>query len=133
MAKLISGLTATYNLFHDETCDESGILRLRELHDDLDRAVLKAYGWSDIRSDCRFIPNSRRRRKSRNGRQPRKKYRYRWPDEIRDEVLARLLDLNRQRALEEGVFYNQHSSVISFPLLQYVKQPKPEVVLGICY
>ena len=31
-----------------------------------------------------------------------KKYRYRWPDEIRDEVLARLLELNRQRALEEG-------------------------------
>ena len=32
----------------------------------------------------------------------KKKYRYRWPDEIRDEVLARLLALNRKRALEEG-------------------------------
>ena len=32
----------------------------------------------------------------------KKKYRYRWPDEIRDDVLARLLELNRQRALEEG-------------------------------
>ena len=38
---------------------------------------------------------------SRHGTQ-KKKYRYRWPDEMRDEVLARLLELNRQRALEEG-------------------------------
>jgi hypothetical protein len=31
----------------------------------------------------------------------RVRYRYRWPDEVRDEVLARLLELNRQRAEEE--------------------------------
>lgn len=38
-----------------------------------------------------------------NGSRRRKKpWRYRWPDEIRDEVLARLLELNRKRALEEG-------------------------------
>ena len=37
-----------------------------------------------------------------DGTHQKKKYRYRWPDEIRDEVLARLLELNRQRALEEG-------------------------------
>ncbi len=27
--------------------------------------------------------------------------RYRWPDDVRNEVLARLLELNRQRAEEE--------------------------------
>ena len=27
--------------------------------------------------------------------------RYRWPDEVRDEVLARLLKLNAERAVEE--------------------------------
>ena len=32
----------------------------------------------------------------------KKPYRYRWPDEIRDEVLARLLELNAQRAAEEA-------------------------------
>ena len=37
-----------------------------------------------------------------NGRPKKKKYRYRWPDEIHDDVLARLLALNRQCALEEG-------------------------------
>jgi hypothetical protein len=32
------------------------------------------------------------------GRRRKKPWRYRWPDEFRDEVLARLLELNRQRA-----------------------------------
>ena len=31
----------------------------------------------------------------------KKPYRYRWPNDIRDEVLARLLELNAQRAAEE--------------------------------
>jgi hypothetical protein len=34
-------------------------------------------------------------------RQRKKPWRYRWPDDIRDEVLARLLALNQQRAEEE--------------------------------
>ncbi len=34
-------------------------------------------------------------------RRRRKPWRYRWPDDFRDEVLARLLELNRQRAEEE--------------------------------
>ena len=33
--------------------------------------------------------------------QKKKPWRYRWPDDIRDEVLARLLELNAQRAEEE--------------------------------
>ena len=32
----------------------------------------------------------------------KKPYRYRWPDAIRDEVLARLLELNADRAAEEA-------------------------------
>src|SRR5260370_18922125 len=34
-------------------------------------------------------------------RKSKKPYRYRWPDEVRDEVLARLLKLNAERAEEE--------------------------------
>ena len=40
------------------------------------------------------------RRRARAARR-RKPWRYRWPDEIRDEVLGRLLELNAERALEE--------------------------------
>jgi hypothetical protein len=36
------------------------------------------------------------------GKRPRKKpWRYRWPDAFRDEVLALLLELNKQRAEQE--------------------------------
>jgi hypothetical protein len=90
------GLTTVYNRLHDATEQDAGVLRLRGLHDAVDRAVLDAYGWTDIHPVCEFLldyeedddPTSRRR----------KPWRYRWPDEIRDEVLARLLELNRQRA-----------------------------------
>ena len=34
-------------------------------------------------------------------RRRKKPWRYRWPDDFRDEVLARLLELNRQRAEQE--------------------------------
>ena len=33
----------------------------------------------------------------------KKPYRYRWPDEVRDEVLARLLELNAERAKAEAL------------------------------
>ena len=33
----------------------------------------------------------------------KKPYRYRWPDDVRDEVLARLLELNAERANEEAL------------------------------
>ena len=95
------GLTTTYSRFHDRDECDPGIVRLRELHDAMDRAVLDAYGWTDIQPTCEFLldyendedENSRRR----------KPWRHRWPDAIRDEVLARLLELNRQRAGRRAV------------------------------
>jgi hypothetical protein len=69
----------------------------------MDRAVLDAYGWQDLQPVCEFLPEFDDEEEEDEGGHPKKKkYRYRWPDEIHDEVLARLLDLNRQRALEEG-------------------------------
>jgi hypothetical protein len=97
------GLTATYNRFHDPEEDSPDIVRLRELHDAMDHAVLDAYGWTEVQRVCQFIPEFENEEdEDENGLPKKKKCRYRWPDEIRDEVLARLLELNRQRALEEG-------------------------------
>ena len=48
------GLTATYNRFHDPHEDHPDILKLRELHHQMDRAVLDAYGWQDIHTPCGF-------------------------------------------------------------------------------
>jgi len=97
------GLTATYNEFHNPDTDWPEISGFRELHDRMDRAVLDSYGWSDIRPVCEFLPEFEDDEEDEdNGRTRKKKFRNRWPDELRDEVLARLLDLNRKRALEEG-------------------------------
>ena len=42
------GLTTTYNQLTDPTCDDADIVALRELHEQLDRQVLTAYGWQDL-------------------------------------------------------------------------------------
>jgi methylase of polypeptide subunit release factors len=110
MVKNNEGLTKTYNRFHDPDETSPDILHLRELHAAMDRAVLDAYGWTDIPTDCRFLLDYEEEEDedaltpgpSPRGRGGRKKpWRYRWPDEVRDEVLARLLALNAERAEEE--------------------------------
>ncbi len=129
MVQTGEGLTTTYNRFHDPAENSAEIVRLRELHDAVDYAVLEAYRWGDIVSSgataCGFgldyldvevdelpdnvpeilwwptaaealafaakLPSSRKRLP----------WRYRWHDDTRDEVLARLLKLNAERAAEE--------------------------------
>ena len=96
------GLTKTYNRFHDPDERSPDILKLRELHAAMDRAVLDAYGWNDIPTDCEFLLDYEEDEGDDEGSRKRKKpWRYRWPDDVRDEVLARLLALNAQRAEEE--------------------------------
>jgi len=48
MIRNSQGLTATYNRFHDPDETAEDILHLRSLHEQMDRAVLDAYGWTDI-------------------------------------------------------------------------------------
>lgn len=94
------GLTETYNRFHDREETDAGIVRLRELHDAMDRAVLDAYGWTDIQPTCEFLLDFENEDESDAPAKDNKKrlYRYRWPDEVRDKVLGRLLALNAERA-----------------------------------
>jgi hypothetical protein len=89
------GLTDTYNRFHDPDETDPDILKLRELHARMDRAVLDAYGWQDISTDCQFLLDYEEEDDSSSKR--KKPWRYRWPEEVHDEVLARLLDLNQER------------------------------------
>jgi hypothetical protein len=93
------GMTKTYNRFHDPDESDPSILKLRELHADMDRAVLNAYGWNDIPIACEFLLDYEIDEEEWGKK--RKPYRYRWPDSVRDEVLARLLELNAERAREE--------------------------------
>jgi len=71
---------------------------LRQLHDQLDQAVFNAYGWNDLTPTCEFLLDYEEDDDTSNRKKP---YRYRWNDEFQDEILARLLDLNKQRHEEE--------------------------------
>jgi len=99
MIKNDEGMTKTYNHFHNPEEQSPEILKLRTLHAAMDRAVLDAYGWTDIPTDCEFLLDYEIDEETWGKK--KKPYRYRWPDEIHDEVLARLLDLNAKRYEEE--------------------------------
>jgi hypothetical protein len=105
MVRNNEGLTKTYNRFHDPNERSSDIVRLRELHAAMDRAVLDAYGWTDLQPTCAFLLDYEEDEdeEETSGRQRKKPWRYRWPDDFRDEVLARLLALNKERAQQESL------------------------------
>ena len=100
MVRNDEGLTKTYNRFHDPDEDHPDITRLRTLHAAMDRAVLDAYGWRDLATDCEFLLDYAIDEEEEWGRR-KKPWRYRWPDATRDEILARLLALNAERAEAE--------------------------------
>lgn len=106
MVRSNEGLTSTYNRFHNSGESTAEVHRLRELHTAMDRAVLGAYGWTDVPTTCDFFPDYFET--DDDGNEVPKSIRYRWPDEVRDEVLARLLALNQQR-YEEEVRLGLHS------------------------
>ena len=100
MVRNDEGMTKTYNRFHDPYENDPEIAELRRLHTAMDRAVLNAYGWTDIPTDCEFLLDYEIDEETWGNK--KKPYRYRWPDPVRDEVLARLLELNARRAAEEA-------------------------------
>jgi hypothetical protein len=109
MVRNNEGLTKTYNRFHDPNERSADVARLRELHAAMDRAVLDAYGWSDLTPTCEFLLDYEEEEEERSGgmnspaRRRKKPWRCRWPDDFRDEVLARLLELNKRRAEAEAL------------------------------
>ena len=99
MVKNNEGMTKTYNRFHNPEEHGSQFAELRKLHAAMDRAVLDAYGWTDIPTDCEFLLDYEIDETTWGNK--KKPYRYRWPDDVHDEVLARLLALNAKYAEEE--------------------------------
>ncbi|WP_448235978.1 DNA methyltransferase [Microbacterium paulum] len=82
------GLTKLYNLVNDPEVAASAdrdVSRMRELHVELDQAVLGAYGWSDLRADHGFFTF-------------RKMQRWTLSTTARVELLDRLLEENHRRA-----------------------------------
>jgi hypothetical protein len=86
------GLTSTYNLFHNPNCNDPDIVKLRELHTEMDKAVLACYGWDDIDPQHDFYQNDRGQT------------RFTVSPQVRREILERLLDLNNTLAKEASVW-----------------------------
>jgi hypothetical protein len=78
------GLTRTYNGVHDPGDKSVEIIRLRELHVDLDYTVRDAYGWTDLDLGHDFYDT-------------RLGVRYTFEPVVRQEILDRLLELNHER------------------------------------
>ncbi|HEX4334344.1 MAG TPA: DNA methyltransferase [Polyangiaceae bacterium] len=81
------GLTQTYNSMKDSACEQPRVHELRTLHEELDRAVLAAYGWGDIEVPpyCPLTTAAAAR-----------------VDAFENAVIDRLFKLNAQRAADEG-------------------------------
>jgi hypothetical protein len=113
MVRNNEGLTKTYNRFHDPNETSADIHKLRELHTAMDQAVLDAYGGDLAKltvPPCEFLLDYEDEEDEEDeedggmtpsARPKKKPWRYRWPDAFRDEVLALLLELNKQRAEQE--------------------------------
>ncbi|MBP8059350.1 MAG: restriction endonuclease [Chloroflexi bacterium] len=82
------GLTLIYNRFHNPAETATDIVRLRELHVEMDNAIASAYGWSDLVLGHGFHETPQG-------------LRYTLSEPARREVLTRLLHLNHQRHEEE--------------------------------
>lgn len=86
------GLTKLYNLVNDFSIADAAdpdVARLREVHVELDDAVMDAYGWSDISLDHGFHTY-------------RQMERWTVSPAARLEILDRLLEENHRRAVAEG-------------------------------
>jgi hypothetical protein len=84
MVERSQGLTTTYNQLKDPACDDPEILALRRLHEDLDRAVLAAYGWPDIPVPAYETPATPAARAAQ--------------ESFEDEIIDRLFALNAEHA-----------------------------------
>ncbi len=131
MRQLWLGLTDIYNLFHsrdltpelvakvskksneEAEAGHRGLLEMRRLHQELDKAVRDAYGWQDLKLDHDFyevetLPENDR-------------IRYTISPTARKEVLRRLLDLNHERAKADQAALESLSSTKSAKRSRTVK------------
>ena len=88
MVRTELGLTKTYNRVHNPDEQDPDIVRLRDLHVELDHAVRDAYGWSDLELNHHHWETPQG-------------VRFTVSPEAKDELLDRLLELNHERYAAE--------------------------------
>ncbi|MFF9337315.1 DNA methyltransferase [Streptomyces albogriseolus] len=92
MLRRALNLTKLYNLVNDRAISDSAdpdVARLREIHAEVDRAVMAAYGWDDVSLGHGFYTY-------------RQMERWTVSPTARVEILDRLLEENHRRAASQG-------------------------------
>jgi hypothetical protein len=107
MVKANEGLTVTYNRLHNPDDKTPAIVKLRELQKLLDIAVCDAYGWGNL--DLKHGFHEVRGQGIR----------YTFEPAVGEEVLERLLELNKER-YEDEVAASRHS-----PTKKLAKRKQP--------
>lgn len=95
MASTQLGLTKLSNRLNDPNDNAQEIQRLRGLHAAMDKAVLDAYGWSDIVPAYEFSGDFENEDGTPGA------LRLNFTEEVRDEILRRLLALHAERLKAE--------------------------------
>jgi hypothetical protein len=95
LVSLQLGLTPLGNRLNNPDDRSPEIIRLRELHAAMDKAVLDAYGWSDIIPAYEFSGDYENEDGSAGS------VRLNFTEEVRDEILRRLLALHAERLKAE--------------------------------
>jgi hypothetical protein len=95
MLALGLGLTPLGNRLNNPDDHSPEIIRLRELHAAMDKAVLDSYGWSDIVPAYEFSGDYENEDGSAGS------VRLNFTEEVRDEILRRLLALHAERLKAE--------------------------------
>lgn len=92
------GLTSLYNLVNDpEVIEDPDVARLREIHVEIDKAVMAAYRWDDVPLDHGFYTY-------------RQMERWTVSPSARVEILDRLLEENHRRAALQGDAFPKSST-----------------------
>jgi hypothetical protein len=112
------GLTALYNLVHSELAQDDDIVRLREIHTDIDEAVREAYALDEERESAIReyeatvtsgpLPSWREIELRHGFHEMRQGVRFTISAQARNDVLDKLLALNHYR-YEQEVKQGLHS------------------------
>lgn len=115
MVETNKGMTKFYNDLHDSSKLSPEIIRLRELQQELNNAVLEAYGFDDIELEQGFhkvayLPQG-------------KNIRFTVSEKAREELLHRLALLNKERYEEE-----QRDDILSYSTVVHFKGGKEKPI-----
>jgi hypothetical protein len=113
--------TKLYNCFHDPRDSDPAVVELRDLHKHIDLCVLAAYGWKKTQLTHDFYELDHLHENDR--------IRFTISEEARNEVLDRLVLLNKERYAKEQLSKPIKAKSKPSPKPKKTAQPTPQIGL----